>query len=348
MAKEDNTEDKAVVTEDKTSTTDDKSGKDTTSSDTSSTKDTTSSTSSTTATTDTSDKKDIDVSNYGIFSDGISSVNALNTDVDTGITSLNSSKTKLINDSVFKGPICDSCAEGFTSSFRILDLMKTNLTITIDYLKQTSTDYNSSDSNAASKVLSMDATTGKLVTLGSIKGNNGKIIYYNQKGYYDENGNFHQWESSWGKDIASSGCGPTSMAACLANMLGDPSITPSTIANMMNYDDNIGGNYVIKTCQHYNLDQTHNIGLDKGKMDTFLSNGGTMIVAVNNGGHYISVLGINNDGSYIVCDPNNANTAQKRWTYNDISAGHTMVFHIAPPGKTVNQCLQEHGTAVQV
>ncbi len=165
-----------------------------------------------------------------------------------------------------------------------------------------------------------------------------KPVFYCQKGWYDAEGKLHRWKTSWGKSIASSGCGPTSMASVLATMLGDTSITPSTIANMMNYNDNIGGTYVSKACNKYGLDYDYHIGLGKNKMNNFLSNGGKMIVAVNNGGHYIAVLGYDkNTGKYTVCDPNNPK--KRTWTYNEIATGHTMVFHIAPKGKKVQECI---------
>lgn len=165
-----------------------------------------------------------------------------------------------------------------------------------------------------------------------------KPVFYCQKGWYDEQGKLHRWKTSWGKSIASSGCGPTSMASILATMLGDTSITPSTIANMMNYNDNVGGTYVFKACKKYGLDYDYHIGLGKNNMNEFLSNGGKMIVAVNNGGHYIAVLGYNPEtGKYTVCDPNNPK--KRTWSYNEIAAGHTMVFHIAPKGKTVQECI---------
>lgn len=171
-------------------------------------------------------------------------------------------------------------------------------------------------------------------------GMGGQPVFYYQKGWYDENGKLHSWKSSWGKPISSSGCGPTSMAAVLATLLGDKSITPATIANTMGYNDNIGGTYVFNSCKRYGLDYEYHIGLGRNNMNTFLSNGGKMIVAVNGGNHYISILGINNDKqppTYIVCDPNNPN--KREWTYNQIAAGHTMVFHIAPKGKKVKDMI---------
>ena len=161
-----------------------------------------------------------------------------------------------------------------------------------------------------------------------------KPVFYYQKGWYDEDGKLHHWSSKWGKSIASSGCGPTSMASVLATMLGDTSITPATIADTMKLNDNVGGTYVYNSCEEYGLDCTSKIGLGKNNMNDFLTNGGKMIVAVNEGGHYIAVLGYDKEtGNYTVCDPNNPK--KRTWTYNEIAAGHTMVFHIAPKGKTV-------------
>ncbi len=185
-----------------------------------------------------------------------------------------------------------------------------------------------------------DQNSAEFRELISHVGMGGEPVFYYQKGWYDEDGKLHPWKSSWGKSIATSGCGPTSMAACLATMLGDKSITPSTIANMMNYEDNRGGVYVGKACSKYDLDCTSKIGLSKTSMNNFLTAGGKMIVAVNYGGHYIAVIGINNKKkppTYIVCDPNNPK--KREWTYNEIAATHTMVFHIAPKGRKVNECV---------
>lgn len=290
-------------------------------------------------------------SDYGIFSSAISTVTSLNEKMATTQTAINECKAKISSDSIFMGPAADSCKQGLATATTRVTSLTENFTTISNYLKETSTTYKEGDDAAKAKVLSI--TDGKITasTLDSIRGNNGQVIYYNQNGWYDENGKLHRWESTWGKSIASSGCGPTSMAAVLANLLNDPSITPSTIANMMNYDDNIGGTYVAKAANRYGLDAQFHIGLGKEAMNTFLRNNGKMIVAVNNGGHYIAVLGINdstNPPTYIVCDPNDWNTAKKTWTYNDIATGHTMVMHIAPKGKTVQQCLQQQAQTVQV
>jgi len=182
-----------------------------------------------------------------------------------------------------------------------------------------------------------DQNSAEFKELLSHAGLGGEPVFYYQKGWYDEDGKLHPWKSSWGKSIASSGCGPTSMAAILATMLGDKSITPATIANKMSYNENCGGQYAYNACKRYGLDYDAHIGLSKN-LKTFIKNGGMMIVAINYGGHYIAILGYDDaSGKYIVCDPNNPK--KRKWTYNEIAATHTMAIHIAPKGKTVRECI---------
>ena len=172
----------------------------------------------------------------------------------------------------------------------------------------------------------------------------GQPVFYSQKGYIDANGQYHTWESRWGKSISSSGCGPTSLAACLATMTGDTSITPASIADTMKYDENVGGSFIVRIAKERGLDMDYHIGSNQQKMDNHLANGGTMIVAVNGGGHYIAVLGKDPvSGNYIVCDPN---SDKRSWSYNEIFSNHTMVFHIAPQGKSVAQTTG--GTTYQI
>ncbi len=290
---------------------------------------------------------DYAVKNYGIFSNAVSTTTNVSNKVSEASTTITTAQTKLNDQSTFMGPAADESAKAATNCLSRLSNLTEAYSAISSYLVETSSTYKTGDEKA--KVLTTDENGKVTVSTLSSAIISGKPVYYNQNGYYDQNGNWCQWESTWAKDIASSGCGPTSMASILATLYGDTSITPSTVANMLNYDDNVGGVYVQKAASVYNLDQTHNIGLDKETMNTFLRNNGKMIVAVNNGGHYISVLGINdntNPPTYIVCDPNDSNTANKTWTYDDISNGHTMVFHIAPQGKTVKECLKPQTTSI--
>ena len=163
-------------------------------------------------------------------------------------------------------------------------------------------------------------------------------IFYSQLGYIDENGKRKEWKSSWQKGIAGSGCGPTSLAACLATMTGDTSITPSTVANEMTRpNDNMEFGFVKKYCSKYGYDYATINKYPKSYLDTFLRNGGTAVNVVQHGGHYVAVLGINDEKqppTYIVCDP--IDNKHKEWTRNELSSRS---YYIAPPGKTVDELM---------
>ena len=178
----------------------------------------------------------------------------------------------------------------------------------------------------------------------------GKLIIFNQKGYYDQNNNWHSWgngQNGWNKSIAGSGCGPTSLATCLATMLNDPSITPATIANQMtNYGQNNGGGFM-PLCSNYGLDYQmsgrylHEQNADGSySIDNFLARGGSLILSVKDSSHYVPIIG--KDGSnYIVADPNASQVGQTMsLSLPDIDryyGNHTMVMWIAPPGMSVSQ-----------
>ena len=251
------------------------------------------------------------ITDYQFFDQAIETEKVLNGKLEDGQTSIKECKDILSNDTIFMGPIAENCKESSDKSSARITQSQENYNIIAKYLTDACNKYKSGDENAENVILSISdgkITTEKVTSITS----NGKTIFYNQKGYI-KNGKIHQWPSKWGKSIASSGCGPTSMAACLANMLGDPSITPTTIANMMAYDDNIGGRFVGKVAKRYGIQQTCKYGLSQARMNKCLRNGGKMIVAVNNGGHYIAILGINdktNPPTYIVNDPNNAKTSK--------------------------------------
>lgn len=276
------------------------------------------------------------MSDYQIFEQATETGKALNSKLQNVESAIKECQEVLGSESVFMGPIADNCKVSSEKCISKLTQSQENYTTIGTYLQSTSEKYKAGDKDAENYMLSIDdgkITPGKASSVSY----NGKTIFYNQKGYYKD-GVLHQWPTKWTKTIAGSGCGPTSMAACLANMLGDPSITPTTIADMMKHDDNIGGNFVGKVANKYGVQQTCEYKLTPERMNKCLRNGGTMLVAVKDGGHYIAVLGINdktNPPTYIVNDPNNAKTSSQYWTYDAISLGHTMTFYLAPKGKTL-------------
>lgn len=287
------------------------------------------------------------VSDYGIFSDAVATTSQVQQNIESANTTLKDAQQALSNESIFMGPICDSCVGGFTKAGTSFTTLNDNFNSIKTYLIDSATNYQAGD-DASAKLLSLDDSGTIEATNLMSTTYNGEPVYYYQKGYFDEQGNLHEWPTTWGKTIASSGCGPTSMASILATLLGDRSITPSTIANEMSYNGNIGMNFVPHACEKYGLNYSGKPHLSKENVNTFLQNNGKIMVAVNGGGHYIALLGVNNSTNpptYIVCDPNDRNTATKVWEWKDFAA-HTQTMFIAPPGKTVEQCLP--GQTVQV
>ena len=55
-------------------------------------------------------------------------------------------------------------------------------------------------------VVEDDPDAQKFIDSISLTTTNGKKVFYCQWGWLDENGKYHEWETSWGKNIKSSGC----------------------------------------------------------------------------------------------------------------------------------------------
>ena len=125
--------------------------------------------------------KDYNVSDYGIFTEGVNTVKTLNNSISTGVTELGNLKTQLNNGSVFMGPICDSCVAGFDSVNGKLSTMSSNFTTIANYLVETSGNYQKGDSNASQTVLSIDGsniTTTTAQNSGKTTGNANQDAIY--------------------------------------------------------------------------------------------------------------------------------------------------------------------------
>lgn len=108
----------------------------------------------------------VELSKYEIFNDAIGDVNNLNTAIEKAETSIKACQTKLSDESIFMGPIADSCKD---ESKKVLDNqilnMKKNLNSTKETLSNVSNNYKNSDKNAE-KSLGSD-NTGSNVSAAS-------------------------------------------------------------------------------------------------------------------------------------------------------------------------------------
>lgn len=104
--------------------------------------------------------ENIDVNNYGLFTDGIEVVNTTNQDLETEQTTISGYKTKLGDDSIFKGPISDSCADALDKADKKLTAIMENLNIISNYLANASTTYDDADKKAC-EIIKFNTENGK-------------------------------------------------------------------------------------------------------------------------------------------------------------------------------------------
>ena len=149
---------------------------------------------------------------------------------------------------------------------------------------------------------------------------NRDILYYSQEGYFID-GICHKWESKWrsddNKDIAESGCGPTSLAMVIGTILQDSSITPEVIADIMNRNNSAGerwGNhdsvFVENVSNEFGLNCCDSASFDADAVEEVIKAGGAFMRAAFDerigGQHYKAITDVvYKDGKryFVVCDP---------------------------------------------
>ena len=154
------------------------------------------------------------VSDYGIFSEAVSSINALNNRLDSNTKTLTECKTNLCNGSIFMGPICDSCSDGFAQVDAKLSSVSSNFSAISSFLTETSASYKSGDEAANNKILSME--NGNVVTTTS--GNSGVTTgKANQDSIY--------------KYLANSGFNDAAICGILANIQHESNFNPNALGD---------------------------------------------------------------------------------------------------------------------
>ena len=96
------------------------------------------------------------VGDYQIFDEAGSTINKLNTELDTSKASISDCKTRLTDSSVFMGTIADECSDTFLKIDKAISNLMTNFKTIENYLAEVSSNYKAGDVNAA-KLLLMGA-----------------------------------------------------------------------------------------------------------------------------------------------------------------------------------------------
>ena len=147
----------------------------------------------------------------------------------------------------------------------------------------------------------------------------GDFVYYNQKDYKQSYG--------FGTTIASSGCGPTSMAMVLSSITGE-TVDPVEAANWSikhGYrTDNEHGTwhgYFTSMPEEYGVNSKE-MSVSKKNIEETLNSGSPIIISMGPGhftskGHFIVLRGMTESGKVLVADPNSKEKS-KEWDINTI------------------------------
>ena len=142
-----------------------------------------------------------------------------------------------------------------------------------------------------------------------------------------------QWDKRWaydklgGTNIAIGGCGPTCVAMALGGILDDKSITPKSIAEKEDANGYFAAegtkwsffDYIAK---EYGVKST-GVPLNKEAINASLDKGNPIIASVHPGkfttvGHIILITAKDEDGNYIINDPNSYTRTLKKWSYDEL------------------------------
>ena len=142
-----------------------------------------------------------------------------------------------------------------------------------------------------------------------------------------------QWDKRWvydrlgGTNIAIGGCGPTCVAMALGGILDDKSITPKSIAekedaNGYFTDAGTKWSFFDYIAKEYGVKST-GVPLSKEAINASLDKGNPIIASVHPGkfttvGHIILITAKDEDGNYIINDPNSYTRTLKKWSYDEL------------------------------
>jgi hypothetical protein len=150
----------------------------------------------------------------------------------------------------------------------------------------------------------------------------GSVVVYNQnqktaKGF------------KWGNRIASTGCGPASIAIVMATLKQNRKITPLTVSRLITpkyyaFGSGTAPGAFAAVAKHYGVKEKH--AKDLSDVKRVVQLGGLSIVHAKPGhftqaGHYMAVVGVTHNGKFKLSDPNSApgrDSEKRYWTASEL------------------------------
>lgn len=143
-----------------------------------------------------------------------------------------------------------------------------------------------------------------------------------------------QWDKRWGyreygdNIIALAGCAPTSLSMAVSGLNRDSMVTPDKMVELSLEGDFITEenftkwSFMTEGCKSFGIIGKE-IPLDESIMKSELSKGSPLILSMKEGvftevGHMILVVGVDDDGNFIINDPNSIERSKKSWSYDKI------------------------------
>ena len=165
---------------------------------------------------------DYNISDYGIFGDAISTTTSLNSSVDDCQNALKNCKDIVGNESIFMGPISEKCVQFLNGLNTDLDTIKNNLGSISNYLVQTSSNYQTADSNASSQVqLKLDDT----LVSNNVSGSSSQTLT-----------GANNAEQIWNY-LKSEGMTSVAIAGIMGNLAQESGLRADNVQNHMGYED---------------------------------------------------------------------------------------------------------------
>lgn len=171
------------------------------------------------------------------------------------------------------------------------------------------------------------------------------VLHYPEYEGYDENLDlsgevgegiplFLQWDERWGYEsygdqfLALTGCGPTCLSMVYCGLSGNADFTPYDAAVFAEeggyYVSGSGSSWELMSSGAQMLGLTvHDVVFDSDHIKEALLEGEAIICAMRPGdftttGHFIVLAGLNEEGNFVVNDPNSIINSEKAWTPEEL------------------------------